>query len=541
MPPKIKDLGELVRRAREQADAPAPAPRRFSDAAASIRARLSEPGPAKGAFSRLSVQNKVRCLSAQFLTLQSKKWPHAADKLFSRTMHLAPAEVLVLYDCFRAAGRGGQGGVEVGRAVGLLGLEHSDFANRLFCLAEYATAQSAAQLSGACDFEGFVLSCWTACTLTPHAFRDFVFELYDADESGCLDEGELKEMLIDVTTETGAASDATALLMQDVQTTLRDYADNGLMAQPAFTDFCATRPGLLGPAYFLQQRMREAYGGAAFWAAISKRCEAPNFDLEGGQAQSNFVRLRQQLRERQESGSAQAARPRRSSLLEAARHRRRKEKRKLVDAAAAKQSIAMCARSNAVAEHPVVTRFKHGKYVALDVLEDIEAQAEAMLAGLAPVQKRYMDDPALVHDMARSCTLRDEQAAGGEALARLAHWISRVGDLDAVLGDETGEFTAVRERFDQRKAAGLAMSPQQALTKQAAKVKWAGLKGKLAGQRALNFADGAAASGGTPAVSPEAAANARKSKVAPAAKERLSLASLGKPRSRNRGGSVLAG
>jgi hypothetical protein len=253
------------------------------------------------------------------------------------------------------------------------------------------------------------------------------------------------------------------------------------------------------------------------------------------------VRLRKLLRDGHDAG-ARASRPRRSSLLEAARHRRRKEKRKLVDAAAAKQSIAMCARAQGqVEEHPVVTRFKHGKYVALDVLEDIEAQAEAMLAGVAPVPKRFMDDPALVHDMARSCTLRDEQAAGGEALARLAHWISRVGDLDGVLADETGEFVDVKERFDQRKAAGLAMSPQQALTKQAAKVKWAGLKGKLAGQRALAFADAAAASGAVPAATPMATAPARKSKVAPAAKERFSLASLGKPRTRNRGGAVLAG
>ena len=72
----------------------------------------------------------------------------------------------------------------VGELMEFLDLKHSDFANRVFCMLEYMRGW---HVSGSCDFEAYVVSVWNICTLDTDEFRDFVFELYDADESGYLD------------------------------------------------------------------------------------------------------------------------------------------------------------------------------------------------------------------------------------------------------------------------------------------------------------------------------------------------------------------
>ena len=85
-----------------------------------------------------------------------------------------------------------------------LDLKHSDFANRVFCMLEYMRGW---HVSGSCDFEAYVVSVWNICTLDTDEFRDFVFELYDADESGYLDREEALDLVVDITTEAFAGTE----------------------------------------------------------------------------------------------------------------------------------------------------------------------------------------------------------------------------------------------------------------------------------------------------------------------------------------------
>jgi hypothetical protein len=125
-------------------------------------------------------------------------------------------------------------------------------------------------ISGSCDFEAYVVSVWNICTLDADEFRDFVFELYDADESGYLDREEALELVVDITTEAFAGTERSALLLQDLVTVIADSSEEAISKED-FQEFTSCRPAFLGPGYQLRQRMRAKFGGEAFWDLIAAR------------------------------------------------------------------------------------------------------------------------------------------------------------------------------------------------------------------------------------------------------------------------------
>ena len=166
----------------------------------------------KGGYYWLSSKNRRRCVNARVLKAIKPRWARGSARLF-RYMHLHPCEVDVLYALFRLADADRSGTLAVGELMTFLGLEHSDFANRIFCMMEYIRG---VRVTGSCDFESYVVSVWNVCTLEAGEYRDFCFEIYDADESGYLDRAEVLDLVADITTETFAGSERTALLLQDL-------------------------------------------------------------------------------------------------------------------------------------------------------------------------------------------------------------------------------------------------------------------------------------------------------------------------------------
>ena len=132
-----------------------------------------------------------------------------------------------------------------------LDLKHSDFANRVFCMLEYMRGW---HVSGSCDFEAYVVSVWNICTpWTRTEVRDFVFELYDADESGYLDRGRGFGLGGYYPTEAFAGTERSALLLQDLVTLIAESPLEAISKED-FKEFTASRPALLGPGYQLEAK-----------------------------------------------------------------------------------------------------------------------------------------------------------------------------------------------------------------------------------------------------------------------------------------------
>ena len=402
-----------------------------------------------GSFILLSPPNQARCVQARTLKLAKARWSPASERIF-KYLHLAPCEVDVLYSLFRTADADNSNTLAVGELMEFLDLKHSDFANRVFCMLEYMRGW---HVSGSCDFEAYVVSVWNICTLDTDEFRDFVFELYDADESGYLDREEALDLVVDITTEAFAGTERSALLLQDLVTLIAESPLEAISKED-FKEFTASRPALLGPGYQLRQRMRLKFGGEAFWDYISGRRKVQGGVAavdEAGQISSTFVPLRRLLLDYDESRSEPPMVHERNHDQENIRHRIRKRKLQIIEKIISQRSMSMCTtvvRQNK--QNPLMAEFLHERRIGLEMLDEMEEMRRDVEEGAFQLPAAFRDDVELTSNMMRLKSMESERKFRDKERSKLVKWIGYSDDFERIYDDP--DFSTIKEKAKERQA-----------------------------------------------------------------------------------------
>ncbi|KAH8058499.1 carboxylic ester hydrolase [Aureococcus anophagefferens] len=348
---------------------------------------------------------------------------HRNQKRYARGRFFRTVDVL--YALFRDADTDHSGTLAVGELMAFLGLEHSDFANRIFCMMEYIRGQ---HVSGSCDYESYVVSVWNVCTLQADEYRDFCFKLYDVDESGYLDRAEILDLVADITTETFAGSERTSLLLQDLITMIED-SHHDAISKTEFEAFCrdrAARAGVPAPP-------AHAHGvrGAAFWDMIGERRRGAGgarqsaVDL-AGQESSAFVPLRRLIIEYDRA------------------------KMNIIDDSTKKRSMSMCTTVvMKEEENPLVSIFKRKRAITLEMMEEMELMTKAIRDNAFVVPADYRDNFDLNSNMRRDLSLENERRFRVKERKKLIKWLTYSDDFEALLDDD--EFAELRARSDEKK------------------------------------------------------------------------------------------
>lgn len=329
----------------------------------------------------------------------------------ARYMQLSRGEVRVLQRAHRE---------RVAAIMAKLGLEHSDLANRIFCVRDLAHNR---RPSGACDLESFVVAVWNLCT---SELRYLCFELYDVDDSGFLEMSELQALVVDASTIDGARSDRVVRLMQDLRTCVEE-SPHGALSKAQFDEFCAARPSLLAPAYQIRDRLRRVVGGERFWRRVEARRQARGTD-KAGHVTTAFVVLRRIFAEKEPS----------QEKTDLDRHRVRKIKAKWIDAALLKRTVATATRGKV---NPVAVAFQQRKYLAMDVVDE--------LCDVATVVPEESSRDA--NNMQRAVSYEADTAHHAQVKAKVLEWTSMIDHVE----DPTTMETLRRRRDDRRQHANV--------------------------------------------------------------------------------------
>mmetsp|Transcript_19324 Transcript_19324/g.27781 ORF Transcript_19324/g.27781 Transcript_19324/m.27781 type:complete len:579 (+) Transcript_19324:222-1958(+) len=127
--------------------------------------------------------------------------------------------------------------------------------------------------SSGIDFYEFVTNVWDYCTLTKDNVVYFAFSLYDKDESGFLEKGEIENMLKDIYGDKYKESLPAKKLHSKLTELNTKHLDS-----TAFLDFSKKHPGAMYPAMVLQTNMRDTICGVDFWIDRTRKRE---FDCKG--------------------------------------------------------------------------------------------------------------------------------------------------------------------------------------------------------------------------------------------------------------------
>lgn len=111
------------------------------------------------------------------------------------------------------------------------------------------------------------MSLWNYCTLSKAALIMFAFDLYDNDNSGEIDIGEVELLLKEVYGREFQSNTHAQTIMAKLRGSELGLARNINVDQ--FREFCRTHPAVLYPAFVLQTQMQEKILGSKFWIACS--------------------------------------------------------------------------------------------------------------------------------------------------------------------------------------------------------------------------------------------------------------------------------
>lgn len=121
--------------------------------------------------------------------------------------------------------------------------------------------------SGSVDFREFVMSLWNYCTLSKAALIMFAFDLYDNDNSGEIDLGEVELLLKEVYGREFQSSTQAQTIMAKLRG--GDLGIERNINVDQFREFCRTHPAVLYPAFVLQTQIQVKILGSKFWLACS--------------------------------------------------------------------------------------------------------------------------------------------------------------------------------------------------------------------------------------------------------------------------------
>ena len=143
-------------------------------------------------------------------------------------------------------------------------LEKTKFTKRVFTIMDQDG-------SGEIDFKEFCIATWNYCTLSKAALILFAFDLYDNDSSGAIDVDEIELMLKEVYGKSAKTSSQAKHLLAALE---KDYgnksASNCTIDKTQFSDFVRRNPGLLYPAFQLQQKLQQSICGVGFWEDLAQ-------------------------------------------------------------------------------------------------------------------------------------------------------------------------------------------------------------------------------------------------------------------------------
>ena len=121
-------------------------------------------------------------------------------------------------------------------------------------------------------FHDFMLNLWNYGTMDEQDIQKFIFELYDEDNGGTLDQAECESMV--------RMMYNVDKMDRDMQRRLKKADTNG-DGELSFDEFCAftkKEKRLLAPAFDLQRVIRQKAIYPAFWTKEGKRRKEMNFD-----------------------------------------------------------------------------------------------------------------------------------------------------------------------------------------------------------------------------------------------------------------------
>lgn len=96
----------------------------------------------------------------------------------------------------------------------------------------------------------------------------FAFDLYDNDNSGEIDIGEVELLLKEVYGREFQASTQAQTIVANLKGKDLGGLEKNINVE-VFREFCRTHPAVLYPAFVLQQQMQEKILGTKFWNACS--------------------------------------------------------------------------------------------------------------------------------------------------------------------------------------------------------------------------------------------------------------------------------
>ena len=111
------------------------------------------------------------------------------------------------------------------------------------------------------------MSLWNYCTLSKAALIMFAFDLYDNDNSGEIDLGEVELLLKEVYGREFSSNTQAQAIMAKLRGGDLNMERNINVDQ--FREFCRTHPAVLYPAFVLQTQMQEKILGSKFWISCS--------------------------------------------------------------------------------------------------------------------------------------------------------------------------------------------------------------------------------------------------------------------------------
>lgn len=88
--------------------------------------------------------------------------------------------------------------------------------------------------SGQISFFEFVLTLWNYCTLSKATLTMFAFDLYDRDNSGCIDRAEMLTMLRDIYGSEHASSPHARAILSEIETKMTEDS----VSLHVFSEFC---------------------------------------------------------------------------------------------------------------------------------------------------------------------------------------------------------------------------------------------------------------------------------------------------------------
>lgn len=179
-------------------------------------------------------------------------------------LKLRSGHVKSLFRVFQEIDSDSSGQISCREMLRYLHLERTKFTTRVFSIMDEDG-------SGEIDFREFCIALWNYCTLGKAALILFAFDLYDNDNSGQIDVHEIELMLKEVYGKSIKGNAQAMSVMSQISGIGQNrYDGDAQVNKEEFSLFVRKNPGLLYPAFQLQQRLQRAIMGIGFWEDLAE-------------------------------------------------------------------------------------------------------------------------------------------------------------------------------------------------------------------------------------------------------------------------------